>query len=503
MLIYLSISEYDSTANIFSSAWPWLFPGGIGDLYDEERGGIKDMSGPVKNLHSYARHLMQYCDGRFQEDQMFMLYLSNIIQRHENNNKGGFLNSDKNWFGSNPPSVEELKEQIRNGDFTFISKLRYFSAEIKGSDGYWRKKTSELRSWIDYHVSKSHGPPTHFITLTCAENWWPDLREMYTTLENHKENILDGNNSSVKQHNKSSGRKRKRKSVDVNCRQSELLKKANYRAMCKAARKYPHYVNQYFMHRAKVFMDGFAREVMDLEYYWGRVEFASGRGQIHLHILGIAKNKAYLLDFYKAETEEDKILVMQNYAEEHLGLTANIELDDKHQKFNAEVRSESITTHSPLGAHFSECMDIDLDHRHLVQDCMHHSCTEYCLGDADIEGIKLRTCCFGFGTEITSNHGDTPGKAHQSETTIELDHRGVENLLLPREKSRHIVQHSRTMLQAWRANADVQLLVYRSNPDIPDVSEIEAVSKYCTSYTGKTNQTTKQEISTIQNVIIR
>ncbi len=36
-------------------------------------------------------------------------------------------------------------------------------------------------------------------------------------------------------------------------------------------------------------MDEFARDALDLEYYWGRVEFAPGRGAIHLHILGIAK----------------------------------------------------------------------------------------------------------------------------------------------------------------------------------------------------------------------
>ncbi len=471
-----------------------MFPGGIGDIYDEDRGGIKDLCGPIKSFKSWAMHVMQYCDGRFQADQMFMLYVSNTLQRHENNQKGGFLNTSKNWFGVNPPSVEELKEQIRNGDFTFISKLRYASAEIKGSDGYWRRKTSELRSWIDYHVSRGHGPPTHFMTLTCAENWWPDLREIYTTLEENRE--------ALSSRSANPGRKRKRRSNHPIVKESDQLKEARFGSMCKAARRYPHYVNQYFMRRAKTFMDGFAREVMDLEYYWGRVEFASGRGQIHLHILGIAKNKAYLSDFYKAKSEADKIRVMQDYAEEHLGMTANMELDESHEKFNSNIQAESNTTASPLGSHFSQCTDIDKDHQWLVQDSMNHDCNKYCLGDEDIEGIKLRTCRFGFGTESTSNMGDTTGKPNTSEATIEVDHRGIENLVLPREKSRFIVQHSRTMVQAWQANADVQLIVYRSNPDIPDVSEIEAVSKYCTAYTGKTNQTTQQEIRTIQDVII-
>lgn len=490
---------------MFSCAYPWLFPGGIGDIYDEDRGGIKDLvGGPIRTMRAWTNHLMQYFDGRFQDCQMFMLYTSNVIQRQENNQKGGFLNSDKNWFGVSPPSVEELKQQIRDGNFTFISKLRYFSAEIKGSDGYWRKKTDELRAWIDHHVSRGHGPPTHFITLTCAENWWPDLRDIFTTLEEKRESISRRNRDTQAPSGPKPHRTRKRKSEQREpTRQSEQLKKAKFGAMCKAARRYPHYVNQYFMRRAKIFMDTYAREVMDLEYYWGRVEFASGRGQIHLHILGITKGKAYLREFYKAKSEEDKARVMQAYAEEHLGMTANIEVDDTHKKFNADMKADSNTTNSPLGCRFSDCTDIDLDYRWLAQDCMLHDCNKYCLGDEDNDGIKLRSCRFGFGTEGTSNKGDTPGKAHQSEPTIELDHRGVENLLLPRNKSKHIVQHSRTMLQAWRANADVQLIVYRSNPDIPDVTEIERVSRYCTSYTGKTNLTTQQEIRTIQDVIIR
>ena len=29
-----TISEYDVTKNIFANSYPWLFPGGIGDMYD-------------------------------------------------------------------------------------------------------------------------------------------------------------------------------------------------------------------------------------------------------------------------------------------------------------------------------------------------------------------------------------------------------------------------------------------------------------------------------------
>ena len=72
--------------------------------------------------------------------------------------------------------------------------------------------------------------------------------------------------------------------------------------MKRAARKYPLSVNGLFMKRARSFMNNVLKEALDIEHYWGRVEFAPGRGQIHLHMLGIAKDRAYLDDVSRADT---------------------------------------------------------------------------------------------------------------------------------------------------------------------------------------------------------
>ena len=85
---------------------------------------------------------MHYYDGRFQQNQMFTLYVFNTIQCQENNRSGSLFHSDKNWYGKDQPTVEELKSQIKNGDFIFISKLRYYSQSIRGSDGFWRNKAN-------------------------------------------------------------------------------------------------------------------------------------------------------------------------------------------------------------------------------------------------------------------------------------------------------------------------------------------------------------------------
>ena len=51
--VYLLFSEFDSTEQVFVNAYPWLFPGGIGDVYDPRRGKVKD-------IHAWAKHLLRY-----------------------------------------------------------------------------------------------------------------------------------------------------------------------------------------------------------------------------------------------------------------------------------------------------------------------------------------------------------------------------------------------------------------------------------------------------------
>ena len=506
-------SEFFSDKRVFANAYPWLFPGGVGDIYDLKRGSIADLPGPVKNLRSWAKHLLYYCDGRFLKDHLFMLYIHNTAQRHDNNTKGNFFFNDNNFLGKIQPSLEELKEQIRDGNYTFVSKLRYFSQSIKGSDGYWRNKQNELKSWINFHVSRHHGPPTHFITLTCAENWWEDLRCIFLDLEKTKERELrlpkldndamesnpstaDDNHEMSTSENDNSGN---RNASLAGKSQSYKLSVHDQTAMRRAAREHSAYVNLYFMKRAKIFMDTFAKDALDLEYYWGRVEFASGRGQIHLHILGIAKNKAYLHDFYNAKSEDDKVDVLAKYASEKLGMTADVCVDESHNRFT----KENVTSSSPAGTRFVDCKSPYLDHCHLVQDTMMHECNEYCLGEKNLNKPKCRSCRFNFGTERTANTGDTPGQDFSAKPRIEKDSRGIEHLRLPRTQSRFTNQHSKPLLQAWRANADLQLIIYRSDPDVPDVGEIEAVSRYCVAYAGKRYQTTRQEKNAIQDVIFR
>ena len=99
---------HDPTESVYVDSYPWLFPGGIGDLYDMERGkwGVKE----------WGQHLIRYYDGRFLKDQMFSLFVFNSIEHHTNNSQGHFFFKTSKFIGKNPPNIEDPKEWLAKGD---------------------------------------------------------------------------------------------------------------------------------------------------------------------------------------------------------------------------------------------------------------------------------------------------------------------------------------------------------------------------------------------------
>ena len=93
--------EYNHTKHFFVNSYLWLFPGGVGDIYNLEQGEI-----PIKD---WGQHLLRYYDGQFLEDPLFGLFLYNTIQRHTNNSEGNFFFKSDRFIGKNPPTVQELK----------------------------------------------------------------------------------------------------------------------------------------------------------------------------------------------------------------------------------------------------------------------------------------------------------------------------------------------------------------------------------------------------------
>ena len=77
-----------------------------------------------------------------------------------------------------PETIKELQQCFDGCDTKFVNSLTYYSKCVKASTSYWQQKRSELYAWINHHVEMGHGAPSMFITLSCAEHYWPDLMEL-------------------------------------------------------------------------------------------------------------------------------------------------------------------------------------------------------------------------------------------------------------------------------------------------------------------------------------
>jgi hypothetical protein len=159
------VNEYDNNEKIFCKAFPWLFPGGNGDVNDYRSRKI--------TASQWAERLLLFHDGRFATDKMWCFFALNYSSRRRNQNDGRFFVDGFNKDA--PETLDALKEDLRNGKTGFLDKITYYSSRVRGSSGYWRAKRAELYSWINYHVSAGNGMPNFFITLSCAEYFWPDV----------------------------------------------------------------------------------------------------------------------------------------------------------------------------------------------------------------------------------------------------------------------------------------------------------------------------------------
>lgn len=442
---------------IFSNAFPWLFPGGIGDI---DKNNLSDPG----YVTLWLKHMIHYYDGRFNKDPTFCFYALNFKQRHQNNTSGRFFVNGFIQAGK-PTDLEHLKEQISKGDKSWIEKLVHYSQKVRGSSAYWRSKKYQLISWINWLIHQGKGPPTLFITLSCAEHYWWDIKRLLQqrmTLEGRSDIIL-------------------RTKADV----------------VKAVKNYTVVVQEYFITKVDDWLNNFAKHVFHIEHYFARFEFTEGRGEIHAHILAAANNMDVYLDAYKCGDDvSKKTSVIQAYAENVLGLTAM-----KPSTENGSI-AKDLTQFDACSKKYSEIIENNHDALQLIEAVQVHRCGDYCMRGGCKRNKKNRYCRAGCGTESTYGLADTPGFKTRENAKIVRDQTGSYRLLLPRNDER-MVQTSIPLLQCWRANCDVQLLIYMSDPRNPSVDEISKITDYVVSYTCKGNTSQSAEAAIIANLISR
>ena len=74
------VDEFDTSIKLFCKAFPWLFPGGVGDFNEFQNEKI--------TLSEWITKMLLYYDGQFAKDKMWCFYVYDNLMRHYNMNNG-------------------------------------------------------------------------------------------------------------------------------------------------------------------------------------------------------------------------------------------------------------------------------------------------------------------------------------------------------------------------------------------------------------------------------
>lgn len=314
--------------------------------------GLGDVSSLVRQQKSKAlewtRRLLHYYDGRFASDPCLTFHLLNYIQRHVNNRDALFFVKDN--FCTKNKTMDDLRDQVANNDMSFVKSLQHYASyNIRGSDPWWRSRKHELDSWIAHHLKEGNGPPTLFMTFSCAEYWWNDLRKF---LIERCKNTVDSDLADLLE----TGSDKQQKT-----------------AQAKLVDKYSYCVQQFFQLRMDNWLETFGKNVFKIKHYYLRFEFAKGRGQIHAHMLAITSDNQYIAEFYENYNKKRNICeatsTYSEYARKRLKLTA------EKPTYNF-IEAEDFES---LKKDFTTTDDINMDLNGLIQDTHLHFCNQFCL----------------------------------------------------------------------------------------------------------------------------
>ena len=261
-------------------------------------------------------------------------------------------------------------------------------------------------------------------------------------------------------------------------------------------------VQEFFHIRVHNWLECVGKILLHIKHYWGAFEFTKGSGHIHIHMLAITNDQTIRLKKYYELIHEEKhdkkrSDLMANYDRDVFNMTS-IHPGYEHlkgvikysKKFNKNYTSaldmRYIDTKKENG---------DQDLMRLCHACQTHFCTEFfILHRKRNYGIKTkRFCRSGSGNESSPGTYETDGFPLQQDDEIKFDARGYKVLNLKRTNSKRLVQSSMIMLHSWRANCDVKILIYDTDPKNPDLGEISKVRDYILSYTCKGHLTIDEE----------
>ena len=141
--------------------FPVLFPNGKFGKYDKRE---KEIS------HSeYIKSRLLNKDSRFRKDPQYVFYL--LWQKELRELAAGVYNVLQSNVG-NPRSVHELLHNVNVSDERLEANLCTMLQSVRGTSQYWYRRKGELRCML-----RELGPPSLFLTLSCAEYASADIEE--------------------------------------------------------------------------------------------------------------------------------------------------------------------------------------------------------------------------------------------------------------------------------------------------------------------------------------
>ena len=323
------INEYDEDNSLFTRAFPWLFPGGFGDF-----GQFRDKQ---LNVTDWARNMLYYKDGRFAKDRIWCFFALDFATRKKNQMSGGFFVDG--FFKEGPKSLEQLKSEIATGNTSWLERLCYYSQQVTGSAGYWRAKRAEVYTWINHHIEAGHGPPIFFITLSCAEYMWPDIKRL------------------IKDQFSCAG-------LDIPDLEKSFVQIVN---------DYTLIVQEYFQERVKIWLSTIGKQIFHIKHYWLRFEFAPSRGQIHAHMLAIHDNPSVMEPYYNNKTDKKKQTeFLHQWLKGELGVTASF--PESSCGMNTERK-----THPSKVLYKDILNEKDEDFLFCLEKLQYHKCSAFCM----------------------------------------------------------------------------------------------------------------------------
>ena len=248
------IDEFN-TSSFIPASFPTLFPYGKPCIKQDR---------PLKlTPKAFFKKLIRHKDGRFARHPSFRFFALNMIQRWEAVTQGNVF-VRKNELTD--MTIADIKERIRT-DQSFLKRVMSYAATIPGTDSYWFKKSSELRTMID-----QIGMPTIFFTLSFADLQDPDIRRILVE-----------------------------ETGDSEYSQARLVNEN------------PLIVNWYFSEKVKLFFEEVVSQIYEVSDSWSRFEWQH-RGSPNMHGL-LWLNGAPDTSFLDSRdpTEEEKTAIVSHF----------------------------------------------------------------------------------------------------------------------------------------------------------------------------------------------